>query len=61
MKAYFIIIFACFLSAPMKNRIDYVFVSKHFEVSKYAVLTDAKDQRYPSDHLPVVATVNFVN
>lgn len=46
-------------TAPMKNRIDYVFVSEDFEVSKYAVLTDALDQRYPSDHLPVVATVNF--
>ncbi len=45
---------------PLKRRIDYVFVSDHFEVLKYAVLTDAKDQRYPSDHLPVVATVNFV-
>ncbi|SHO64335.1 endonuclease/exonuclease/phosphatase family protein [Algoriphagus zhangzhouensis] len=46
-------------TAPMKNRIDYVFVSDDFEVSKYAVLTDALNQRYPSDHLPVVATVNF--
>lgn len=46
-------------TAPMKNRIDYVFVSDHFEVSKYAVLTDAKDQRYPSDHLPVVAKISF--
>jgi endonuclease/exonuclease/phosphatase family metal-dependent hydrolase len=48
-------------TAPLKNRIDYVFVSDHFEVSKYAVLTDAKDQRYPSDHLPVVATVHLVD
>lgn len=47
-------------TAPMKNRIDYVFVSKQFEVLKYAVLTDAKSQRYPSDHLPVVADVCFV-
>ncbi|MBN3519111.1 endonuclease/exonuclease/phosphatase family protein [Algoriphagus lutimaris] len=46
-------------TAPMKSRIDYVFVSDDFEVSKYAVLTDALNQRYPSDHLPVVATVNF--
>ena len=46
-------------TAPMKNRIDYVFVSKDFVVSKYAVLTDAKDQRYPSDHLPVLANVYF--
>ncbi|MGS2764668.1 endonuclease/exonuclease/phosphatase family protein [Sinomicrobium sp. M5D2P9] len=45
--------------APMKHRIDYVFVSKHFKVSEYAVLTDAKDQRYPSDHQPVVARIRF--
>jgi len=44
----------------LKNHIDYFFVSDHFEVLKYAVLTDAKDQRYPSDHLPVVATINFL-
>lgn len=46
-------------NAPLKNRIDYIFVSEHFEVSKYASLTDAKDQRYPSDHLPVVADLHF--
>jgi endonuclease/exonuclease/phosphatase family metal-dependent hydrolase len=43
--------------APMTERIDYIFVSKVFTVSKYAVLTDAKDQRYPSDHQPVVADI----
>ena len=43
--------------APLKERIDYIFVSQHFSVSKYAVLTDALEQRYPSDHLPVVADV----
>jgi len=47
-------------TAPMKNRIDYIFVSDHLEVLKYAALTDAKDQRYPSDHLPVVAEVHFL-
>ncbi|OIN59257.1 endonuclease/exonuclease/phosphatase family protein [Arsenicibacter rosenii] len=40
--------------APMKNRIDYVFVSKNVKVLKYGVLTDANEQRYPSDHQPVV-------
>ncbi|MDR2036284.1 MAG: endonuclease/exonuclease/phosphatase family protein [Bacteroidales bacterium] len=45
--------------APMKSRIDYIFVSKQFTVLKYAVLTDAKDQRYPSDHQPVVADLKF--
>ena len=43
--------------APMKDRIDYIFVSKPFSVLKYGVLTDAKEQRYPSDHQPVMAKV----
>lgn len=43
--------------APMKNRIDYIFTSSKVSVLKYGVLTDAKDQRYPSDHQPVVAKV----
>jgi endonuclease/exonuclease/phosphatase family metal-dependent hydrolase len=46
-------------TAPYEKRIDYVFVSDHFEVRKYAALTDSKEQRYPSDHIPVVATVSF--
>ena len=41
-------------NAPMKHRIDYIFVSKGINVLKYGVLTDAKDQRYPSDHQPVM-------
>lgn len=40
--------------APMKHRIDYIFVSPAIKVLKYGVLTDAKDQRYPSDHQPVM-------
>ena len=43
--------------APMKNRIDYIFVSNQFDVFKYGVLTDANEQHYPSDHQPVVAKV----
>ena len=43
--------------APMDKRIDYIFVSNQFDVLKYGVLTDAKQQRYPSDHQPVVAKV----
>ncbi|GAA4405458.1 endonuclease/exonuclease/phosphatase family protein [Nibrella viscosa] len=45
------------LDAPLQNRIDYIFVSKNIRVQKYAVLTDAQNQRYPSDHQPVVARV----
>ena len=40
--------------SPMENRIDYIFISNQIRVLKYGVLTDAKDQRFPSDHLPVV-------
>ena len=40
--------------APLKDRIDYVFVSKDVKVLSYAALTDRLDQRFPSDHLPVV-------
>jgi endonuclease/exonuclease/phosphatase family metal-dependent hydrolase len=43
--------------APMEKRIDYIFVSDAFKVLKYGVLTDAREQRYPSDHQPVVAKV----
>ncbi|MEN8125997.1 MAG: endonuclease/exonuclease/phosphatase family protein [Bacteroidota bacterium] len=37
------------------KRIDYIFLSKNniFKVKKYAVLSDSKDLKYPSDHLPV--------
>ncbi|QHT72057.1 endonuclease/exonuclease/phosphatase family protein [Rhodocytophaga rosea] len=43
--------------APMENRIDYIFVSKNIQVLSYAALSDSKEQRYPSDHLPVVAKI----
>jgi len=44
-------------NAPLQNRIDYIFVNDHFKVLKYAALTDALEQRWPSDHLPVLADV----
>lgn len=45
---------------PVKDRIDYIFCSKeNIQVEKYAVLTDSKDGKYPSDHFPVFAEVRF--
>lgn len=43
--------------------IDYIFVSKDrsFIVNKYAVLSDSKDLKYPSDHLPVYVELKFKN
>ena len=40
---------------PVTRLIDYIFVdnSKRIRVKKYAVLSDSKDLRYPSDHLPI--------
>jgi endonuclease/exonuclease/phosphatase family metal-dependent hydrolase len=45
------------LDAPLKFRIDYIFVSKQINVLKYGVLTDSYENRYPSDHLPVLAKI----
>ncbi|MCG9970773.1 endonuclease/exonuclease/phosphatase family protein [Christiangramia crocea] len=39
---------------PVTRRIDYIFVNDKVEVLKYGVLTDSKDQKYPSDHFPVL-------
>jgi endonuclease/exonuclease/phosphatase family metal-dependent hydrolase len=41
--------------------IDYIFISKksNIEVIKYAVLSDSKDLKYPSDHLPVYVEINL--
>jgi endonuclease/exonuclease/phosphatase family metal-dependent hydrolase len=40
------------------NRIDYIFVSHHFKVHQYGVLTDYYgDYRFPSDHFPITAKV----
>jgi len=46
---------------PVTKRIDYIFISKNsnLNVIKYAVLSDSKDLKYPSDHLPVLVELNF--
>lgn len=43
--------------------IDYIFTSKNntIAVLKYAVLSDSKDLKYPSDHLPVYVEINLKN
>lgn len=47
------------LDAPMKNRIDYVWVTKDTKVKKYAVLNDMQYGRFPSDHFPVMIQASF--
>jgi len=43
------------------KRIDYIFLSKesNIKVKKYGVLSDSKDLKYPSDHLPVYIELYF--
>jgi endonuclease/exonuclease/phosphatase family metal-dependent hydrolase len=43
------------------KKIDYIFISKNtcFKVKKYAVLSDSKNLKYPSDHLPVYIEINI--
>ncbi|MFA5330226.1 MAG: endonuclease/exonuclease/phosphatase family protein [Prolixibacteraceae bacterium] len=45
--------------SPLNDRIDYIFVGKNIEVLQYGVLSDSKDLRYPSDHLPVFVNLKF--
>lgn len=45
--------------SPLKERIDYIFVNDKVEVKQYGVLSDSKNQRYPSDHLPVFVNVEL--
>ncbi|HMK02856.1 MAG TPA: endonuclease/exonuclease/phosphatase family protein, partial [Ferruginibacter sp.] len=41
--------------------IDYIFISKNdkVKVTKFATITDSYDMKYPSDHLPVMATIKI--
>lgn len=39
---------------PVTRRIDYIFIGKgDAEIMKYAVLSDSRELKYPSDHFPV--------
>lgn len=47
------------LDAPMKNRIDYVWVTPGITVKRYGVLNDMHYGRFPSDHFSVVIDATF--
>jgi endonuclease/exonuclease/phosphatase family metal-dependent hydrolase len=46
---------------PVTLLIDYIFISHEgpFVVNKYAILSDSKDLKYPSDHLPVYVELKY--
>lgn len=42
------------------RRIDHIFLSNHFNVKRYGVLTDSYNGlKYPSDHFPVLAEIEL--
>ena len=45
---------------PVTLLIDYIFISKNsvLKIQKHAVLSDSKDLKYPSDHLPVLIEID---
>jgi endonuclease/exonuclease/phosphatase family metal-dependent hydrolase len=47
-----------FKAIEENRRIDYVMVSTPIVVDGHATLSDRWDDRFPSDHLPVIATLN---
>lgn len=44
-------------NANLDRRIDYIFTQGGVKVLKYGVLSDSKNQRFPSDHLPVFVKI----
>ncbi len=47
------------LHSPMKDRIDYIWVTKNIAVTKYGVLNEQQYARFPSDHFPVMIKAVF--
>jgi endonuclease/exonuclease/phosphatase family metal-dependent hydrolase len=45
----------------VSKRIDYIFLSKNsnLKVKKHAILSDSKNLKYPSDHLPVYIEIGL--
>ncbi len=49
-----------FKAIEPNRRIDYILVSAPVVVEKHAILPDMWDGRFPSDHLPVIASVSNI-
>ena len=42
-----------------KSIIDHVFVTRHFQTTKWGILTDTYHGKFPSDHFPVMVKLTF--
>lgn len=47
------------INGKICKRIDYIFYDKNFSVNFYSSLHDNNGISFPSDHLPVIAELNF--
>ena len=47
------------LNSPMRQRIDYIWVSPDITINKYGVLNDVHYGHFPSDHFPVMVNASF--
>jgi endonuclease/exonuclease/phosphatase family metal-dependent hydrolase len=48
------------ITASGNRRIDHIFLTKHFKVDRYGILTDSYNRGHlPSDHLPVMIQVSY--
>jgi len=47
------------ITQPLERRIDYIFTRQNVEVHKHGTIVEVREQRYPSDHLPVLVEVTF--
>lgn len=48
-----------FEGQPDVGRIDWIFVSEHFQVLNGNIVVDSVDGRYPSDHFPYYVDITF--
>lgn len=44
---------------PSNDIIDHIFITKQFTVNRYGILTDTYHGRFPSDHYPVLVTLEI--
>ena len=42
------------------RRIDFIFVTKGIAVQEHRIITEQRKDRFPSDHLPVMAKVQLL-
>ena len=48
-----------FSGVPQKARMDWIMISPHFKVKRTDIIKDTIDGRYPSDHFPYMAELDW--